>query len=63
MAGFLTETSNIEQWLIDSENVFSEKDLGQISGSTETLKSIFNDLYNLYKENLKAWWEYRTFEN
>lgn len=55
MTGFLTGPFNTEQWLVDAEKVFSERNLDQISGSVMTLKSVLNELYVVYKENLKLY--------
>lgn len=62
MAGFLSGPTT-DQWLIDAESIFSEHESEQGIGQTTTLKTLFNDIYVVYKNNLKAWWEIKSLEN
>lgn len=44
--------------------VSSQKtNLKQGAGHMATLKSFFNELYGVYKSNLKSWWEVKALEN
>lgn len=58
MAVFFNDLPNTDKWSTDNRSVFSEAELEIDPRNPITLKTVFKELYNAYKEIVKLWWEY-----
>ncbi|XP_075187500.1 uncharacterized protein LOC142258789 [Anomaloglossus baeobatrachus] len=62
MDSFLSGPINTDLWVEDANQAFCTEVLPGDSNVT-SLRTRFGDLYSLYKEYSKSWWEIKTLEN
>lgn len=62
MAGFLSVGINIDQWLLEAKEVFSENNFTQAKYAL-SFNAAFKELTRLYKEHTTVWWEVQNLES
>lgn len=62
MADFVSGALNLDGWLNQAKEVFSDQALTQ-NRYTPSLKSAFKELTRCYKEHILSWWEIQSFES
>lgn len=60
---FLSEPLETDRWNLEVEEVFSDKEYTPTSTIAPSIKNIFKELNDRYKERIKSWWEVRSIEN
>ncbi|XP_056414027.1 uncharacterized protein LOC130356466 [Hyla sarda] len=63
MEGYLAGSLNLHKWAADAADVFSEQESDKGDNDTVSLKSLFRELYEIYKDNLKSFWEVQSLEH